>query len=480
METTFESLSLSPALLCVIHELGYQHPTPIQAAGIPELLSGQDFIGQSKTGSGKTAAFVLPILQRASLDRREVQALVLCPTRELAAQVAREFRTLGRGHPGFTVVELVGGQNGKRQRDALSRGAHVVVGTPGRVLDHLQKKSLETDAIATLILDEADRMLDMGFGPDVETILEGLPSARQTALFSATIPASISSICAAHMQNPVRVSIDELGEACLEIRQLQLASRPAEKFQSLCWLLNEFPHDSALIFCNLKSTVLELTDSLEKAGLSAGRLDGDLEQFHRDQVLARFRNHSVRLLVATDVAGRGIDVEGLDLVVNYELPQQTDIYVHRIGRTGRAGRSGIAVTISSGNDRERIREIEKETGVEFESIERRADNDPGMKALLHSLAQQSPMETILISGGRKDKIRAGDILGALTGDAGGLPGENIGKIEIQDRLSYVAVARAVSRIAVDRLNDGRIKGKRFRATLVHGPKTNDKNQPRSS
>ncbi|HIG69944.1 MAG TPA: ATP-dependent RNA helicase DbpA [Myxococcales bacterium] len=473
VKTQFESLPLSPALLGVIRELAYTQPTPIQAASIPTLVAGHDLIGQSKTGSGKTAAFALSILQRVSLPLREVQALVLCPTRELSAQVTREFRTLGRKHPGFTVAEFVGGQPGKSQRDALARGTHVVVGTPGRVLDHLQKGSLTTNAIVTVVLDEADRMLDMGFGPDVETILNRLPKSRQTVLFSATIPKSIAIICKAHMQTPVRVRIDEPEEARLEIRQLRLDTRPDEKFHALCWLLSKFPHNSALIFCNLKQTVIELTDKLESAGLSVGRLDGGLEQFHRDQILARFRNQSVRLLVATDVAGRGIDVEGLDLVINYEFPRQTDIYVHRIGRTGRAGRAGVAISLSGHNDKERIREIESNTGVAIEVLEQGPVNLSEVGPLLRALARPCSMQTILISGGRKDKVRAGDILGALTGDAGGISGSNVGIIEIQDKLSYVAVARPASRLAVQRLNDGRIKGKRFRATLVEGQKLDD-------
>jgi ATP-independent RNA helicase DbpA len=466
VKTNFESLPLSPSLIGVIRELGYTQATPIQAASIPTLVAGDDLIGQSKTGSGKTAAFALSILQRISLPVREVQALVLCPTRELSAQVAREFRTLGRKHPGFTVAELVGGQPGKSQRDALSRGTHVVVGTPGRVFDHLQKGSLATHQIVTLVLDEADRMLDMGFGPDVETILNELPKSRQTILFSATIPKSIATLCKAHMQTPVHVRIDEPEEAQLKIRQMRLESRPDDKFHSLCWLLNEFPYNSALIFCNLKKTVIELTDKLESAGLSVGRLDGDLEQFHRDQILARFRNQSVRFLVATDVAGRGIDVEGLDLVVNYEFPRQTDIYVHRIGRTGRAERTGVAITLSGREDEERIREIESNTNVEIEVIKQDPGNLSEVSALLRSLAHPCLMQTILISGGRKDKVRAGDILGALTGNGGGISGSDVGIIEIQEKLSYVAVARPVSRLAVQRLNDGRVKGKRFRATLV--------------
>jgi ATP-independent RNA helicase DbpA len=472
VKTEFESLPLSPALLSVIRDLGYEHATPIQAETIPALVAGKDLIGQSKTGSGKTAAFALSILQRIDLDQRNVQALVLCPTRELSAQVAREFRTLGRSQHGFTVVELVGGQPGKAQRDALAGGAHVAVGTPGRVLDQLEKGSLQTNAVATAVLDEADRMLDMGFGQDVQTILKRLPKSRQTVMFSATIPKSITSICNAHMQAPVRVRIDEPAEASLEIRQLRLTSSPNEKFYSLCWLLTEFPHNSALIFCNLKQTVAELTRRLEEAGSSVGRLDGDLEQFHRDQVLARFRNQSIRLLVATDVAGRGIDIEGLDLVINYELPGQADIYVHRIGRTGRAGQRGVAVSLSDRDDEALFREIEEDTSVAVEVLEWIPGGRSETDALLQSLAGPSPMQTILISGGRKDKVRAGDILGALTGDAGGLSGSDVGKIEIHDKLSYVAVASAQSRPAVQRLNEGRIKGKRFRATLVDGASPN--------
>ncbi len=466
----FDSLPLSPALLGVIRELGFALPTPIQAASIPTLVAGKDLVGQSKTGSGKTAAFALSILQRVRLPLREVQALVLCPTRELSAQVSRDFRTLGRKHPGFTVAELVGGQPRKSQRDALARGTHVVVGTPGRVLDHLQKGSLTTREVVTLVLDEADRMLDMGFGPDVETIIDKLPESRQTVLFSATIPKSIAVLCKAHMQTPVHVRIDEPEEARLKIRQVRLESRADQKFHALGWLLSEFPYESALIFCNLKQTVIELTEKLESAGASVGRLDGDLEQFQRDQILARFRNQSVRLLVATDVAGRGIDIEGLDLVINYEFPQQTDIYVHRIGRTGRADRTGVAITFSGRNDEERIREIESRTGVSIEVLDKDDVDFSDAGALLRSLVRPSAMQTILISGGRKDKVRAGDILGALTGEAGGLSGSDVGIIEIQDKLSYVAVARSVSRLAVQRLNDGRIKGKRFRATLVDSQK----------
>ena len=472
MKSVFDSLS--PALRLVVRDLGYERPTPIQSASIPVLLAGKDLIGQSETGSGKTAAFTLPILQRLVLARRSVQAIVLCPTRELSAQVAREFRRLGCAHAGLTVVELVGGQPARLQREALGRGAHVAVGTPGRVLDLLQKKTLKTGAIATLVLDEADRMLDMGFGPDVEAILREIPRSRQTALFSATFPDAITAISEAHQRNAVRVTIDDPEGARLEIRELYLAARSEDKFNTLCWLLCEYPHSSALIFCNFKATAVEIAGRLASAGVSVGRLDGDLDQFQRDQVLARFRNESVRLLVATDVAGRGIDVKDLDLVINYEFPQQADIYVHRIGRTGRAGKKGVAISLTSDRSGARIDAIEEKTGRKIEAIERRDNNAPGAEVLLRSIAQSATMETILISGGRKDKIRPGDILGALTGEAGGLKGDDVGKIEIHDRLSYVAVTRSVCQTAVDRLNAGRIKGKRFRATQVNGRSANGK------
>ncbi len=449
-------------------ELGYSEPTPIQVASLPPLLAGKDLIGQSKTGSGKTAAFALPILQKLDGGSRCVQALVLCPTRELSAQVARELRKLGRGLKGLVVVELVGGQPGKPQREALERGVHVVIGTPGRVLDHLERGALDPASLRTLVLDEADRMLDMGFGEEVRRILRALPTKRQTALFSATFPETIESISAEHQRNPVRVTIADDGDELSQIRQLQVTVPADDKFRALCWVLREFPSDSTLVFCNFKATVLELSDSLRAAGLSADRLDGDLDQFHRDQVLARFRNQSVRVLIATDVAGRGIDVKDLGLVINFELPQQPEIYVHRIGRTGRAGNDGVAVSLTSHEHDERLMAAEELTGTAIERLASEPMSETELTALTDELAVAPKLETILISGGRKDKVRAGDIVGALTGEAGGLDGDQIGKIEVHDRLSYVAVAQRVARRAVDRLNAGRIKGKRYRATLIDG------------
>jgi ATP-independent RNA helicase DbpA len=466
MHPDFESLSLSPALQQVVGELGFTQPTPVQVASIPALIAGKDLLGQSKTGSGKTAAFALPILQGIHLTQRSLQALVLCPTRELCAQVAREVRKLGRRHPGLAVLEVAGGQPIRAQIGALERGVHIIVGTPGRLLDHLRRGTLKPHKVRTVVLDEADRMLDMGFGADVKQILKTLPAARQTVMFSATMPRSIETLSGEYQQNAVRVKLDEPAEAMLQIRQLRLVATPDDTYAALCWVLHRYPHESALIFCNFKATVLELSRRLTEAGVSAGRLDGDMDQFRRDQVLARFRNQSVRLLIATDVAGRGIDVEDLDLVINYELPQQPDVYLHRIGRTGRAGKRGLAISLMTPQQAGRMRTIEELTDIPIEELDRGTGKHLSVERLLEKSTRKPKMETVLISGGRKDKVRPGDILGALTGEAGGLKSEDIGRIEIQDRLSYVAVSRRVARHAVEQLNNGRIKGRRFRASLV--------------
>jgi ATP-independent RNA helicase DbpA len=466
VQASFEALQLSPALTAVVHDLGYTQPTPIQIEAIPALLAGRNIIGQSQTGSGKTAAFSLPILQRIDVDRRQLQALVICPTRELTAQVGRELRKLGREHNGLQVVELVGGQPSRPQRDALERGAQVAIGTPGRLLDLLKRGSLNADSIKMVVLDEADRMLDMGFGEEVREIISYLPQNRQTALFSATFPSSIEAMSKEIQQAALRITIATPAEDLADIRQLKLCFGTDDKLLTLCWALQSHPHESALVFCNQKATVREITEELSRGGVNVDRFDGDLEQFDRDQVLARFRNHSVRVLVATDVAGRGLDVEGLDLVINFDLPEQPEVYVHRIGRTGRAGATGVAISMVRNENHRRIAAIEEFTGQEIEILDHSASKGARLDHLLTQLAEGPKMETILISGGRKDKVRKGDILGALTGEAGGLSSKDIGKIEIQDKLSYVAVSQRLIADAVSCLNAGRIKGKRFRATHV--------------
>jgi len=443
----------------VVSDIGFERPTAIQVQAIPLVLEGKDLICQSKTGSGKTAAFALPMLQ--GIDRSKgLQALIVCPTRELTAQVAKDIRTLGRGEAGLVVVELVGGQPARGKVDALARGVHIAVGTPGRLLDHIERESLDGQSIQTVVLDEADKMLEMGFGKDVETILRTVPRSRQTLLFSATFPSAIESLSSRYQRDATRVTIVEEAGSEATFTQVFVECDDSEKFESLMSALGRFPHKSAIVFCNFKKTVSYLQGKMRTAGLSVGRLDGDLDQFHRDQVLAQFHNGSLRYLVATDVAGRGLDVKGLELVVNYELPPKTDIYVHRIGRTGRAGKPGTAVSLAGTRELSKIAAIEEVTGGLVETQKPGAAVDP------QRLAKEAEMQTILISCGRKDKVRPGDILGALTGDAGGLSGDEIGTINIQDRLSYVAVSRRVARGATKSINAGRIKKKRYKATLL--------------
>ncbi|HEX8440939.1 ATP-dependent RNA helicase DbpA [Archangium sp.] len=458
----FSALALSPPLLQVLQELEFPTATPIQAQSIPVLLKGKDLVGQAKTGSGKTAAFSLPILQRIQLQHRRLQALVLCPTRELCTQVAGELRRLGRRLPGLQVLVLAGGQPVRPQVNALEKGAHVAVGTPGRILDLLQRESLDTRQLATVVLDEADRMLDMGFREDMERILGATPPTRQTVLFSATFPPDIEKLSRAFQKQPTRVTVvDE--EAAPDIQQLCYTCAPEEKTAVLLRILRQYQPTSAIVFCNLKATVVELTRALVEAGVSADGLQGDLEQIDRDRVMAKFRNHSIRVLIATDVAGRGIDVEALDAVINFDLPSQSEPYVHRIGRTGRAGRRGLAISLATPSDEHKVETIEHDTKVQLEraSVE---TLPPAGSARGASL--ESAWETLLIFAGRKDKMRPGDILGALTGEAGGLSASDVGKIEIHDHLAYVAVARRLVNVALQRLRDGRIKGRKQRIERV--------------
>ena len=463
--TPFTSLPLSPALLAVVADLGFTELTPIQAQAIPALIAGKDLVGQSKTGSGKTAAYALPILNVLDLAKREVVGVVVCPTRELSAQVARELRKLGRNLAGLTVVVLSGGEAVRDQTRVLEKGVHLVVGTPGRILDHLQRRTLKVHRVATVVLDEADRMLDMGFQEDVAKILKALPPKRQTVFFSATFPASIRELSTKYQKEPLHVRIDDAdSEAAPQTKELVVHVEAEQKPAALSWIFAQYPNDSALVFANQKVTVAAIAKSLSSMGSSVESLHGDLEQRERDLVMAKFRNGSTRVLIATDVAARGIDLDKLDLVVNYDLPNQPEIYVHRIGRTGRAGNVGLAVSLCSRAEQPRLEAIELFTGSALVPVARER-TAPAAKSAA-PVNRDAKMETLRLSGGRKDKLRPGDILGALTGEAGGLAGDQIGKIEIHERFAYVAVAKSVSKKAIDSLNLGRIKGKRFKAELV--------------
>jgi ATP-independent RNA helicase DbpA len=462
----FNGLPLSPELIAVARELGFENPTEIQSQSIPLLLKGKDIIAQSRTGSGKTAAFAFPILQKMALAERRIQAFILSPTRELCAQVAREIRKLGRKHPGLQVLEIAGGTPIGPQLDALEKGVHIVVGTPGRLVDHLDRGSLDLSGLRTLVLDEADRMLEMGFQADLERIIHATPEGRQTVLFSATFPRSIEALSRAYQDEPRRITVEEKQQSLDAISQLVYEVEAVDRVRALLWVIDQHKPESLIVFCNFKASVATVAAELARAGISVGALHGDLEQNERDRVMAKFRNRSLRVLIATDVAARGIDVADLDAVVNFEVPAEPEIYVHRIGRTGRAGKTGVAVSFLSGRESAKLRSIEQFAGIalrpERADFLRAADT----ATLAARIEGSATMRTLYIAGGRKDKVRPGDILGALTGEAGGLAASDVGKIEIHDRFSYVAVSASVAEMALERLREGRIKGRKFRVEPV--------------
>ena len=454
----FSTLSLHPALLSNLEDLGYLSMTPIQAACLPAALLGKDIIGQAKTGSGKTAAFALPLLANLNPRRFAVQALVLCPTRELADQVSAEIRRLARAQDNVKLVTLCGGVPLRGQLASLEHGAHIVVGTPGRVMDHLERASLKLEALNTLVLDEADRMLDMGFLDDITTIARQCPKARQTLLFSATYPEGIAKIAAQFMQAPVTVKVQsQHALGLIEQRWYQVTN--AQRVQAVSQLLNHFRPVSTLAFCNTKQRCREVVEALRAQGFAALALYGELEQRERDQVLVQFANGSCSVLVATDVAARGLDIASLAAVLNVDVTPEAQVHIHRIGRTGRAGESGLALHLASMDEMGNVGKIEQLQGHEsqwFPLNELTAKSTSGM---------QPVMLTLHIQGGRKEKIRAGDMLGALTADLG-YQRAQIGKINVNEFSTYVAVQRAIAHEAARRLNDGRVKGKSVKVRVL--------------
>lgn len=458
--TDFAHLPLSEASHRVVRELGFAQMTPIQAQSLPVLLAGRDLVGQSATGSGKTLAFALPMLDRIVLEGQLLQGLVLCPTRELATQVAATIRTLGRHRPGLRVLVAAGGVPAGPQRKALEQGVHVVVGTPGRVQDHLDR-GVDVNRVHTVVLDEADRMLDMGFADAVERILAELPKERQTLFFSATFPQSIAAMSKAWQRNPHHVRILDAVHERPPIRQVAHQIAPENRLATLIAVLQTHAPSSALIFCNFKESVRDVANALADLGFAAEGLHGDLEQRDRDRVMAKFRNGTTRLLVATDVAARGLDIAGLPAVVNYEFPHSAEIYVHRIGRTGRAGTPGLAVSLVTSRDTEKLQAAQTAAGSPIEQLPAPRSHD---KAATPAPAAQV-METLFVGGGRKDKLRAGDLLGALTGDAK-LVAADIGRIDIQDHFAYVALSPAALARILKAGPGLRVKGRSFRVERV--------------
>ncbi len=450
----FSSLNLSSALQDNLASLGYLQMTPIQAQSLPLVLDGKDLIAKAKTGSGKTAAFGLGLLASLDVNRLEVQALVLCPTRELADQVATEIRRLARTLPNVKLVTLCGGTPTAPQSATLSFGAHIAVGTPGRILKHLEQGTLELDDLKTLVLDEADRMLDMGFGEDINRVISHAPRDRQTLLFSATYPEGIAQMSRGVQRNPVEVSVESLHEESA-IEQKLYEVPAGQRLDALTWLLSHYQPSSCVVFCNTKRACNDVADHLAAKGFSALALNGDLEQRERDQVLVRFANGSATILVATDVAARGLDIKELGAVINYELTYDPEVHVHRIGRTGRAGQQGLALSLYQPNEAQRVNFIE-----EYQQAPIPQGDLAGIGRDIKPIAPQ--MVTLSIDAGRKSKVRAGDILGALTGE-GGIAGADVGKIQISEQYSYVAVKRQVASAALKRLQEGKIKGRSYRA-----------------
>ncbi|HQS59290.1 MAG: ATP-dependent RNA helicase DbpA [Gallionellales bacterium 35-53-114] len=448
---SFKQLPLSPALLATLQQLEYHAMTPIQAASLPITLAGHDLIAQAKTGSGKTAAFALALLSKINPRFFAVQAMVLCPTRELADQVTQEIRRLARFADNIKIISLCGGTTMKPQMNSLEHGAHIVVGTPGRILDHLQRETLKLDALNTLVLDEADRMLDMGFYDDIAYIAKQCPLERQTLMFSATYPEGISRLAKHFLHNPHEVKLLEKHESG-KIRQRFYEVHNEDRLQAVGLLLKHYRPVSTLAFCNTKQQCRDLLEVLRAQGFHALTLNGDLEQRERDQVLIQFANRSCSVLVATDVAARGLDIAQLEAVINVDVTPDPEIHTHRIGRTGRAEEAGWALSLCSASEMRRVDNITKETGITAEWQELATlpieDNSPLVP----------PMVTLQILGGRKEKIRPGDVLGALTGEAG-FTREQVGKITVTDQSTYVAVTRNIAREAIRKLSAGKVKGK---------------------
>ena len=457
----FGALRLSSASLTNLEQLGYTRMTPIQAASLPISLAGQDLIAQASTGSGKTAAFGLPLVERlqaAGVPGALVQAVVLCPTRELADQVTQEIRRLARSRPNVKVVTLCGGVALRGQVQSLEHGADIVVGTPGRILDHLERGSLSLAAVNTLVLDEADRMLDMGFFDDIAKVVRQCAKDRQTLLFSATYPEGVDKLAAQFMRSPQTVKVEALHSAH-KIRQIFVEVSETERLHAVSMLLAHFRPERTLAFCNTKQQCRDLVEVLQAQGYVALALYGELEQRERDQVLVQFANRSCSVLVATDVAARGLDVQGLEAVINVDVTPDPEVHIHRIGRTGRGDAEGLAITLSSMDEMGRVGRIEVLQGQasQWQRLDSFTPTAGG-----HLLP---PMRTLQIVGGRKEKIRPGDVMGALTGECG-LTREQVGKINVNEFSTYVAVQAELAQTVAVQLGHGRIKGRSVKVRLL--------------
>jgi ATP-dependent RNA helicase DeaD len=504
----FGSLGISDPIVKAIESLGFEEPTPIQLQAVPAALQGRDVIGQAQTGTGKTAAFGIPLVERVDPTDRRVQAIILCPTRELAVQVAEELFKLAKYRRGLMVVPIYGGQQIERQITALRKGVQIVIGTPGRVLDHIHRRTLSLDAVRFAVLDEADEMLDMGFRDDISEILDDTPKDRQTLLFSATLSSEILALAQRYLHDPVEVRTVHRELTVPLIEQVYFEVRESDKVEALSRLLDLSEGEKGLVFCNTKRGVDEVVSQLRARGYAAEGLHGDMKQNQRDRVMTRFRQGAIDLLVATDVAARGIDVTDVTTVYNYDMPQDEEYYVHRIGRTGRAGKTGKAYTFATGREHWKLRDIQKYTRTKivqrqlptladveevrthlFEDRLRRAITEGGLEkevarierlmlegfssldiasALLKLLnGGQSSIDgrqgtpgtvRLTIEAGRNQDVRPRDILGAFAGETG-IRGELFGLIEVGDDRSTIEVPEEEADRVVQVMSRRRIKGR---------------------
>ncbi|MGO9613091.1 MAG: DEAD/DEAH box helicase [Dissulfurispiraceae bacterium] len=506
----FEDFNLSKETMKSVSEIGFEEPTPIQVSVIPLIMAGHDIVGQAQTGTGKTAAFGIPIVEHCQRTKAPF-AIVLEPTRELAVQVAQEIKNIGK-HKKISVLPVYGGTSIEKQIKALQKGINVVVGTPGRVLDHLNRKTLSLSQVKILVLDEADEMLDMGFIEDIKTIINTTPSERQTLLFSATIPQPIMGIAKHYMRDPQKIRVNTKDVVIPKIKQIFYEVREEEKVNALSRLLDVEDPRLAIVFCHTKREVDEVAMKLGQMGYNAGALHGDFTQARRDEVMYRFKDGSLDILVATDVAARGLDIKDVTHVINYNIPQNPDSYVHRIGRTGRAGKSGIAITLVTPREYKHLRLIEKtaRTVIDRKKLPSTADvmkakeknmvreiseiiTENRHEAYLETIGRLSedysitdiaaaslyaaygevkekPVEEypekmgtvrLFMTIGRKDKIEVGDIIKSIASEAN-IPFSKIGKIDVFDKFTFVEIAREFSDKVIRSVDDMMMKGKRVK------------------
>ena len=455
MTNSFNTLALTKEILENLETLGFTSMTPVQEQALPLILEGYDLIAQAKTGSGKTAAFGLGILNKLNLESKRLQSLVLCPTHELALQVAEELRRLARFTKNCKILVICGGVSEYQQLSSLEHGAHIIVGTPGRILKFLKKDAINLSTINFLVLDEADRMLDMGFQEEMEAIISFTPKKIQSLLFSATFPTEIEELSRIFQHNPKRVTVDTKHEKNI-IRQVFIELNDhSEKLNALIKLLGNYKPQSVVVFCKTKQLCGEVARELVRQGIPALPFHGDLEQNERTIVLTKFSNQSCLILVATDVAARGLDIKDLEAVVNFDLPTDAEVYTHRIGRTARAGKEGLAFSFFVKREKDKLHDIENYQGHINEYLKVEALSSTSKYDL------KAPMKTMYINGGKKEKVRPGDILGALVNEAGLIASE-VGNINIQEHQSFVAIKASKINDTITKLLNGKIKGRRFK------------------